>query len=398
VSYSGCHAWAIPRSATDVDGALTLLHQLAGERAHARDAAGGNICANVAALAAVQPTSALDEQRLVITRQTIEEAMITYPPLTHFPEIEDAGWQAIRDALRDATSPRVQCSACRPSPRPPLRRERAAGCSMSELVRGPAVARIGHAGAERPIVLVDGRIYDARPFVADITAAVLADGGLTALVREAQEGRLPTTTIDGERFGPPVRESRKIVCIGLNYRRHAVETGQPVPGEPVVFMKDPDCIVGPDDDVLIPRQSLKTDWEVELALVIGRTARYLSSPAESAAHIAGLTISNDVSEREFQLERGGQWDKGKSCETFNPLGPVARAVRFGRRRAGARLRLWVNGQQRQSSSTSDMIFGVDHVDLVPQPVHGPPARRRDQHRYARGCRARPARQPVPARR
>jgi 2-keto-4-pentenoate hydratase/2-oxohepta-3-ene-1,7-dioic acid hydratase in catechol pathway len=232
---------------------------------------------------------------------------------------------------------------------------------MTDLVHGPAVARIGHAGAERPIVLVDGRIYDARPFVADITAAVLADGGLTALVREAQEGRLPTTTIDGERFGPPVRESRKIVCIGLNYRRHAVETGQPVPGEPVVFMKDPDCIVGPDDDVLIPRQSLKTDWEVELALVIGRTARYLSSPAESAAHIAGLTISNDVSEREFQLERGGQWDKGKSCETFNPLGPWLVPFDSVADVQALDLRLWVNGQQRQSSSTSDMIFGVDHV-------------------------------------
>ena len=232
---------------------------------------------------------------------------------------------------------------------------------MSDLVRPPAVARIGPAGAERPIVRADGRFYDARPVTADITPATLADGGLSALVREARSGTLPETTIDGERFGPPVREPRKIVCIGLNYRRHAEETGQAVPTEPVVFMKDPDCIVGPDDDVLIPRQSVKTDWEVELAVVIGRTARYLSSPSESAEHIAGLTISNDVSEREFQLERGGQWDKGKSCETFNPLGPwlvpsdsVADMQRLG-------LRLWVNGEQRQSSSTSDMIFPVDHL-------------------------------------
>jgi multiple sugar transport system substrate-binding protein len=127
VSYSGCHAWAIPRSATDVDGALALLHQLAGERAHARDAAGGNICANVAALAAVQPTSALDEQRLGITRQTIEEAMITYPPLTHFPEIEDAGWQAIRDAVRDATSAARAVQRVQAVAEAAVRRERRAG-------------------------------------------------------------------------------------------------------------------------------------------------------------------------------------------------------------------------------------------------------------------------------
>jgi 2-keto-4-pentenoate hydratase/2-oxohepta-3-ene-1,7-dioic acid hydratase in catechol pathway len=158
-----------------------------------------------------------------------------------------------------------------------------------------------------------------------------------------------------------VREPRKIVCIGLNYRRHAEETGQPVPGEPVVFMKDPACVVGPDDDVLIPRQSVKTDWEVELAVVVGRTARYLSSPAESAAHVAGLTISNDVSEREFQLERGGQWDKGKSCETFNPLGPWLVLFDSIDDVQALDLRLWVNGEQRQSSSTSDMIFAVDHV-------------------------------------
>ncbi len=127
VSYSGCHAWAIPRTATDVDGALALLHLLCGERAHVRDAAGGNICANVAALAAVQPTSALDEQRLAVTRQTIEEAMITYPPLTHFPEIEDAGWQAIRDALRDATSASGALQRVQAVAKAALLREREAG-------------------------------------------------------------------------------------------------------------------------------------------------------------------------------------------------------------------------------------------------------------------------------
>jgi multiple sugar transport system substrate-binding protein len=129
VSYSGCHAWAIPRSATDVDGALALLHLLSGQRAHARDAAGGNICANVAALAAVQPTSAIDERRLAITRQTIAESMITYPPLTHFPEIEDAGWQAIREALRDATSSTHAVERVQAVAEAALRRERPAGAT-----------------------------------------------------------------------------------------------------------------------------------------------------------------------------------------------------------------------------------------------------------------------------
>jgi 2-keto-4-pentenoate hydratase/2-oxohepta-3-ene-1,7-dioic acid hydratase in catechol pathway len=153
----------------------------------------------------------------------------------------------------------------------------------------------------------------------------------------------------------------KIVCIGLNYRDHAVETDAQVPAEPVVFMKDPSTLIGPNDDVLIPRRSVKTDWEVELAVVIGSTARYLDSPGDAPAHIAGYAISHDVSEREFQLERGGQWDKGKSCETFNPCGPfLASADELGDLRSLG-MRLWVNGVLQQNGSTSTMIFDVNHI-------------------------------------
>src|SRR6202012_4166542 len=128
-----------------------------------------------------------------------------------------------------------------------------------------------------------------------------------------------------------------------------------------VFLKRPDTIIGPDDDVLIPRRSVKTDWEVELAVVIGRPARYLDSPTDALDYVAGFAISNDVSEREFQLERGGQWDKGKNCETFNPLGPWIRTADEGAAPQALALRLWVNGELRQEGNTKDMIFGVNHI-------------------------------------
>jgi len=153
----------------------------------------------------------------------------------------------------------------------------------------------------------------------------------------------------------------KVVCIGLNYRNHAIESGMEIPAEPVVFMKAPNTVVGPNDDIHIPRRSQKTDWEVELAVVIGTTVSYLDSPADALACVAGYAVSNDVSEREFQLERGGQWDKGKSCATFNPLGPwivtpdeVGDPQRLG-------MFLDVNGERLQTGDTSDMIFEVDHI-------------------------------------
>jgi 2-keto-4-pentenoate hydratase/2-oxohepta-3-ene-1,7-dioic acid hydratase in catechol pathway len=163
------------------------------------------------------------------------------------------------------------------------------------------------------------------------------------------------------RMLPPVPDPDKILCIGLNYRDHAEETGAALPAEPVVFMKDPSTVVGPNDEVLIPRGSSKTDWEVELGVVIGATARYLDTTDDAQAVIAGYVVSHDVSEREFQLERGGQWDKGKSCETFNPLGPYLVTSEEVRDPQGLRLRLSVNGTLRQDGTTENMIFPVLEV-------------------------------------
>ncbi|GAA1059962.1 fumarylacetoacetate hydrolase family protein [Agromyces bracchium] len=221
------------------------------------------------------------------------------------------------------------------------------------------LARLGVPGQEVPVVRVGDRVLDARGVTADYDGAFFAADGV-ARIRAAID-TLPEFDGDGSRVGAPIARPGKIVCIGLNYRDHAEETGAALPAEPVIFMKDPYTIVGPNDDVLIPRNSTKTDWEVELGVVIGSTARYLDSPDDALAHVAGYAVSHDVSEREFQLERGGQWDKGKSCETFNPFGPdlvpaeqVADPQQLG-------LRLWVNGELRQDGSTANMLFSVAHV-------------------------------------
>lgn len=163
------------------------------------------------------------------------------------------------------------------------------------------------------------------------------------------------------RVGAPLAAPGKIIGIGLNYADHAAETGASAPAEPIVFMKAPDTLNGPDDDVLIPRGSAKTDYEVELAVVIGRTARYLASEDEADAVIAGYALANDVSERAFQIERGGQWDKGKSCETFSPLGPLLVTSDEVADPQDLGLRLWVNGALRQDGSTKNMIFTVRHI-------------------------------------
>lgn len=223
-------------------------------------------------------------------------------------------------------------------------------------------ARLGDPGAEIPVLRHDGSVYDLRPLTADITGAFLADDGIVRARAAAESGELPILP-DAEslRVGAPIALPGKIVCVGLNYHDHAAETGAAVPAEPVVFMKDPSTIVGPFDDVLIPRGSTKTDWEVELGVVIGTTARYLSSPDEALAHVAGYVVSHDVSEREFQLERGGQWDKGKSCETFNPLGPDLVPASDVEDPQALGLRLSVNGVERQNGSTSAQIFSVAYV-------------------------------------
>ncbi|MCX4687725.1 fumarylacetoacetate hydrolase family protein [Kitasatospora purpeofusca] len=226
--------------------------------------------------------------------------------------------------------------------------------------------RVGPPGAERPVVLdQDGTAYDLSGVTADIDGgflAGLAGGGAAALAGQVAAGRLPVAEIGGQRVGPPVPRPGKVVGIGLNYRDHAAEAGAAIPDEPVIFLKPGSTVVGPYDEVLVPRGGEKTDYEAELAVVIGRTARYLPDHAAAAGVIAGYTIANDVTERAFQFERGGQWDKGKSAETFTPLGPwlvtpdeVADPQRLP-------LRLWVNGELRQDGSTERMVFPV--LELV----------------------------------
>jgi 2-keto-4-pentenoate hydratase/2-oxohepta-3-ene-1,7-dioic acid hydratase in catechol pathway len=216
--------------------------------------------------------------------------------------------------------------------------------------------RVGPAGAERPVLLDGGRHFDLTPVTSDVDAAFL--GRLTE--GDVDLTGLPETDISGQRIGPPIARPGALVCIGLNYAAHAAESGVDAPRHPVVFYKAPNTMVGPDDDILIPRGSAKTDWEVELAVVIGRRARYLSSTAEALACVAGYALADDVSEREFQLEiSGGQWSKGKSCETFNPMGPwLVTPDEFAPGATGLRLRSWVNGEPRQDSVTDDMIFDV----------------------------------------
>ncbi|MFE4642199.1 fumarylacetoacetate hydrolase family protein [Streptomyces sp. NPDC056730] len=224
--------------------------------------------------------------------------------------------------------------------------------------------RVGTAGAERPALLdQDGTtLRDLSGLVTDIDGALLADDAALDRIRAAAaSGELPVLDGTAPRVGPPLARIGKIVCIGLNYHDHAAETGAEIPAEPIIFFKAPDTVVGPDDTVLVPRGSVKTDWEVELAVVIGRTARYLDSAADGLAHVAGYAVSHDVSEREFQIERGGTWDKGKNCETFNPLGPwLVTADEVPDPQALA-LRLRVNGELKQDGTTAEQIFGVGEV-------------------------------------
>ena len=222
--------------------------------------------------------------------------------------------------------------------------------------------RIGAPGEETPAVLDgNGATFALTSLTADIDGPFLASGGIERVRRALAEGGLPLVDTAGLRTGAPVARPGKVVCVGLNYRDHAEETGAAVPERPVVFMKDPSTVVGPYDQVLIPRGSVKTDWEVELAVVIGREARYLASPAEAADHVAGYAISNDVSEREFQLEYSAQWDLGKSCETFNPLGPWLVTPDEAGDVQSLGLQLAVNGVQRQDGDTKNMVFDVAHL-------------------------------------
>ena len=223
--------------------------------------------------------------------------------------------------------------------------------------------RVGEPGRERPCVRrEDGTVVDVSSLITDVDGGFLAGGGVERLRADMPSRTdLPVVDVDAERIGPCVARPPKVVCIGLNYVDHAEESGQPVPTEPVVFFKAANTVVGPYDDILIPRGSTKTDWEVELGIVIGATARYLPDEAAAADVIAGYAVSHDVSERAFQLERGGQWVKGKSCETFNPLGPWLVTPDEVDDVQQLALSLTVNGETMQSGSTADMIFSAAHV-------------------------------------
>jgi 2-keto-4-pentenoate hydratase/2-oxohepta-3-ene-1,7-dioic acid hydratase in catechol pathway len=222
--------------------------------------------------------------------------------------------------------------------------------------------RVGPPGEERPVLLEDGRYYDLKPLTADVDAWFLAAEGPRRARIALDSGELPEVDTVGLRIGAPIARPGAVLCIGQNYAAHAAESGDEPPSEPILFYKSPNTVVGPYDDILIPRSATKADWEVELGVVIGKRARYLESLTEARACIAGYVTSNDVSERAFQLGRpGGQWSKGKSCETFNPVGPWLVPAHEVPNPQVLELRSWVNGEARQDSKTSDMIFTVDEI-------------------------------------
>jgi len=222
--------------------------------------------------------------------------------------------------------------------------------------------RFGAPGAEIPgLLLPDGTRIDASAFGEDYNEAFFGGDGLERLSRWlAGSARRAPVIPDTIRLGPPIARPSKIVCIGLNYRDHARETGAQIPAEPVIFFKATSAVVGPNDDVIIPKTSTKTDWEVELAVVIGRRASYVTE-GDAMRHVAGYVLHNDYSERSFQLERGGQWVKGKSCDTFAPLGPFLATTDDLPDVANLRMWLKVNGTMKQNGTSADMVFGVPYL-------------------------------------
>jgi len=221
--------------------------------------------------------------------------------------------------------------------------------------------RIGEYGKEKPAVMLgDGKVVDVSAHVPDYSGAFFESGGVEKL-KGILKGNLPAIDLAGKRIGAPVARPWKVIGIGLNYADHAKESNMPIPPEPVVFTKASNTVSGPYDTVLIPRLSKKTDWEVELGVVIGKTARYIADKEQALSYVAGYCISNDVSEREFQLERGGSWDKGKGCETFNPLGPWLVTTDEIPDPQVLAMSLDVNGVRRQTGTTKTMIFNVKHL-------------------------------------
>lgn len=219
--------------------------------------------------------------------------------------------------------------------------------------------RVGEKGRERPALLdANGKLRDLTGIVDDVAGATLLPGELQRL-REIDPQSLPELPSD-LRIGPCVGNVGKFICVGLNYADHAAESGLDVPKEPVIFMKATSAICGPNDDIIIPRNSRKTDWEVELGVVIGREARYVDE-ADALDHVAGYCVINDLSEREFQIERSGQWTKGKSADTFGPIGPWL--VTADEIEDPQNLSMWldVDGRRFQDGSTRTMVYGVAHV-------------------------------------
>lgn len=222
------------------------------------------------------------------------------------------------------------------------------------------IARFGKFGSERPAVMInDSQAVYVDHLIKDWNRDEL-EAGAYAKVKAADLSSQTPVDVAGLRIGSPVARPTKLICIGLNYAKHAAESGMTPPPEPVVFMKAPDCLIGPNDEIAIPPNSTATDYEVELAIVIGKRALYLKSEAEARDYILGYSMSQDVSERHWQIERAGQWVKGKSFPTFNPMGPqIVTADEFSP--DDVRVYCTVDGEKRQDSRTSDLIFGISHI-------------------------------------
>lgn len=221
--------------------------------------------------------------------------------------------------------------------------------------------RFGESGKEKIGIQIDGVNYDASAFGGDYNEQFFEENGLARLEEfvKANKGKLIEIPA-GARLGAPFSRPSKIVCIGLNYKDHAEETGAAIPAEPIIFMKSTTALVGPNDTVVIPKNSVKTDWEVEFGIVIGSKATYVDE-SEALDYVAGYVLHNDVSEREFQIERGGTWDKGKGCDTFAPMGPLLTTKDEIPDINNVRLWLKVNGETYQDGNTKNLIFSVQHI-------------------------------------
>ena len=219
--------------------------------------------------------------------------------------------------------------------------------------------RFGKEGQEKPGIHLEGKNYDLSAFIKDYDESFFEQNGLQKLADIVNKEKLPLVE-DGQRIGSPIARPSKILCIGLNYAKHAKETGASIPTEPILFMKSTSSLTGPFDNIIIPKNSEKTDWEVELGVVIGKKASYVSEE-EAMDYVAGYVLHNDVSERAFQLERGGTWDKGKGCDSFAPLGPWL--VTKDEIPNPHTLRLWLslNGKMMQDSNTDDLIFNIPQL-------------------------------------